>query len=206
MSCDNAFCGVGIFCIFIGILFFFILNANIPNYYESNPLGNEEPSDKYYYFNNASASEECNEIKEDILIKDKTLSELFPNPNTMIGIGKAVQWITLIICIYISFLLFCRELKRLTHNILFSFEMFVGFLLSFFWIMMYIERKGLDNYGDFLSCENVNRDKIKTIPDTGELYDMSMHIILYMFYIALYFGYIAARNYTFNHDYDYRLI
>ena len=71
---------------------------------------------------------------------------------------------------------------------------------------MYIERKGLDNYGDFLSCENVNRDKIKTIPDTGELYDMSMHIILYMFYIALYFGYIAARNYTFNHDYDYRLI
>ena len=82
----------------------FGLNMSIPAYYESNPLGNEDPSDKYYYFNNASASEKCNEIKEDILIKDKTLSELFPNPNTIIGMGKAIQWITLIMCIFIHLL------------------------------------------------------------------------------------------------------
>ena len=103
-----------------------MLNMNIPAYYESNPFENEDPSDKYYYFNNASASEECNEIKEDILIKDKTLSELFPNPNSIIGIGKAVDWITLIICNYIFFMLFIKEMTKLAHKVLLYFEIGVG--------------------------------------------------------------------------------
>ena len=206
MSCNNAFCGTGIFCIFFGLLYFFMLNMNIPAYYESNPFENEDPSDKYYYFNNASASEECNEIKEDILKKDKTLSELFPNPNTIIGIGKAVEWITLIISIYIFFLLFIKEMTKLADKILFYFEIIVLFLLSLFWIIIIKERESLNDYKDFLNCNNVNRDKIKTIPDIDKVYDLCNFIIFYLFYIGLYFGYICARNYTFKKDYDYRLI
>ena len=161
----SAFCGVGSFCIIFGLLYFFMLNLNIPAFYESNPLGNEDPSDKYYYFNNASASEECNEIKEDILIKDKTLSELFPNPNTIIGIANAVKWTTLFICIYIFFLLLCKEMKESAHEFLLRFEIFVWFLLFLFWIIILFKKNGLNKYEDFLNCNNVNVDKIKTIPD-----------------------------------------
>ena len=206
MSCNNAFCGAGTFCIFLGIMFFFMLNINIPAYYESNPLGNEDPSDKYYYFNNASASEKCNEIKEDILKKDKTLSELFPNPNTIIGIANAVKWITLFICIYIFFLLFYKEITESAHKYLLSFEIFVGVLLFLFWIIILIEKNGLNKYEDFLNCNNVNKDKIKKIPDIDKVYNSCFCILLYLFYIALYFGYICARNYTFKYDYDYHLI
>ena len=206
MSCNNALCGVGSFCIFFGILFFMMLNLNIPAYYESNPLGNEDPSDKYYYFNNASASEECNKIKEDILIKHKTLSELFPNPNTIIGMGKAVKYITLIICIYIFFVLPLKEMTKLADTILFAFEIVVWFLLLFLWIIIYIKRNGLNHYEDFLNCKNVNIDKNKKIPDISKVYNLCGYIIFYIFYIFLYLGFICTRTYTFKNDYDYRLI
>ena len=58
----------------------------------------------------------------------------------------------------------------------------------------------------FLSCKNVNRDKIKTIPDFDILQKIYFYIILYIFYIPLYFSTIFARNYVFKNDYDYNLI
>ena len=206
MSCNNPFCGVGCLCIFFGIIYYFMLYINIPAYYESNPLEKEEPSDKYYYFNNLSASEECNEKKEDILIDGKTLSELFPNPNTIILLGKAIEWITLIICIYLFFMLSVRNINRFAHKILLYFEIGVGVLLLIFWIILIFKKSGLEHYKDFLNCENINKDKIKTIPGVDKLYDVCMFIILYLFYIGLYFGSIVARYYVFKKDEDYHLI
>ena len=50
---------------------------------------------------------ECNEIKEDIIIKNKT--EIFHiNPVVFIAMVKAIKWITLIICIY-SFYVYIKE-------------------------------------------------------------------------------------------------
>ena len=207
MCNNNSFIGSGAFCIFFGIMYFFVLHNNIPASYKSNPLESNDTSEKYYYFNNASASEDCNKIKEDILVKDKTLSGMFPNPNTIIAIAKAIEWITLIISIYLFFMLFVREIEKSCHNILCYIEIIVGFLLSLFWIIIIlIEKPGLDKYNDFLSCKNVNRDKIKTIPDFDILQKIYFYIILYIFYIPLYFSTIFARNYVFKNDYDYNLI
>ena len=207
MSCDNGFCGVGTFLIFFGVLYFFGFEMNMPSYYESNPLKTKDPSEKYYYFNNKTASEECNKLKEDILIKGKTLSGMYPNPNTIIGIAKAIQWITLIMCIYFFFMLSVRELKKTTHQSLFYFEIAVGFLLSLFWIILvFFEKNGLEKFEEFLSCKNVNRDKIRTIPDMNDLFDIIFCVIFYLFYLALYFTTIYCRNKVFNNDYDYKLI
>ena len=208
MSCDNGFCGTSTFLIFFGVLYFFMLEMNMPSYYESNPLETQDPSEKYTYFNNnKTASEECNEFKEDILIKDKTLSGMFPNPNTIIGIAKTIQWITLIMCIYFFFMLSVRELKKTSHKNLLYFEIGVGILLSFFWIILvFFKKNELENFQEFLSCENVNRDKIRTIPDINDLYDIIFSVIFYIFYLALYFTTIYCRNKVFNNDYDYKLI
>ena len=207
MSCDNGFCGVSAFYIFLGALYCFGLGMNMPSYYKSNPLETKDPSEKYYYFNNKTASEECNEFKEDILIKDKTLSGMFPNPNTIIGIAKAIQWITLIMCIYFFIMLNVRELKKTTHKFLLNFEIGVWFLLFLFWIILvFFEKNGLEDFKEFLSCENVNRDKIRTIPDINDLYNIIFLVIFYVFYLALYLATIYCRNKVFNDDYDYKLI
>ena len=41
---------------------------------------------------------------------------MYPNPNTIIGIAKTIQWITLIICIYLFVMLSVRELKKTEHK------------------------------------------------------------------------------------------
>ena len=139
--------------------------------------------------------------------KNKTLSGMFPNPNSIIAIAKAIEWITFIICIYLCLMLFVREIKKSCHEILCYIEIIVGFLLLILWIItITIEKPGLEKYDDFLSCKNVNKDKIKRIPNFHILYNITFFIIIYIFYIALYFATIYARNHVFKNDYDYNLI
>lgn len=204
---DNAFCAAGFFSIFFGVLYAFMLGNNIPDYYESNPLESNDISEKYNYFTNASASEDCNEMKEDILTKDKTLSEMFPNPNTIIAIGKTIEWITIIICIYLFCVLFVKTIQESIYKIFLYIEIGIGILLSILWIIVVIiEKAGCEKYKYFLSCENVNKDKIKTIPDFDDVYDLILTMIFYIFYLALYFATIYARYYVFKNDGDYHLI
>ena len=204
---DNAFCGAGVFSIFFGALFAFMLGYNIPDYYESNPLKSNDISEKYNYFTNSSASEGCNEMKEYILVNDKTLSEMFPNPNTIIAIAKIIEWITIIVCIYLFCMLFVKRIKESIHKIFLYIEIGIGIFLSILWIIIItIEKTGCDKYNYFLGCENVNKDNIKTIPDFDDVYDLIFFIIFYIFYLALYFATIYARYYVFKNDGDYHLI
>ena len=95
----------------LGLSFFAFFNLNIRNSYDSNPFGKEIASDKYFYFNDKNATIECNEIKNDIMIKNKTLSEICPiNPKVFIGILKAIKWMTLIIFIC-NFFMYKRKVS-----------------------------------------------------------------------------------------------
>ena len=192
MKCDNPVTFTGILCIIFGALFFFMYYINTPDIKYSNPFELEAINDKYRYFNANYSTTECTRIKNDILLNNKTLYDIFPmHLKPTVSIIKAIYWITIIKCFYILFVLVCH-----VHNKpMFYFEFLVGASLLFLYaVLITIKFTLFEKYNNFLGCSNVNSNEFRKYNEIGKVYNYILISIFYLFYIALLLAFIFVRR------------
>ena len=149
-----------------------------------------------------------NEIKNDIMKKNKTLSEIFPiNPKVFIGIVTAIKWMTLIIFICNFFMLCIKEWLLSKNKNLFKYELNVSFILVILEnTLLIMGSKSIKKYENFLGCGNVNKNQFQKYKGMDDLYSLYGLVIFYIFYLSSYFSFIIFFYYVILIIYDYDVI